>query len=116
MNDWQRWLDHATGGASAREVAKRVGVSHVTVGRWMNADTAPVPGILRISRAYAADPIDGMIAAGWLTGADLLEGGLRNAVRHAPTSFLTEELHERVESGRLEGNFDELREIFRNRD
>jgi len=115
INTWQAWLDHATDGDSARAIARRVGMSHVTVRRWMNSDTAPCHGIIRIAREYGVDPVEGMISAGWLTEADLMNGGLRNAVRHAPTLYLTEELHERVLTGRLSGGFDELRRMFRER-
>lgn len=79
----------------------------------MNSTRAPSDTIIRIARAYHADPIEGMIAAGWLTETDLMNGGLRNAVRHAPTQYLTEELHERATTGRLSGGFDELRRMFR---
>ncbi len=113
MNTWQQWLDRTTEGSSARAIAHRIGVHHTTVSRWMNSNTAPCGEIIRIARAYRADPVDGMISGGWLTEQDLMNGGLRNAVRHAPTAYLTEELHERVVTGRMSGGFDELRRAFR---
>lgn len=54
-----------------------------------------------------------MVAAGWLTESDLMNGGLRNAVRHSPTAYLTDELHERAVSGRFDGEYPELRRMFR---
>ncbi|MFF7683176.1 helix-turn-helix domain-containing protein [Microbacterium sp. NPDC007973] len=110
---WRQWLDHATRQDSDREIARKAGLTHSTVSRWRNAGTAPAEGIIRIARAYAADPIDALVSAGIITEDDLMNGGLRNAVRHAPTAYLTEELHERVTTGRLHGGFGELRRMFR---
>lgn len=110
---WTQWLDRATKLESDRQIARKVGLTHTTISRWRNAGTAPAEGIIRIARAYDADPIDGLVSAGIITQADLMNGGLRNAVRHAPTVYLTEELHERATTGRLQGGFDELRRMFR---
>ncbi|MEZ3156840.1 hypothetical protein AB1K56_07895 [Microbacterium sp. BWR-S6Y] len=115
MTMWRQWLDRATNRDSDREIARKTRLAHTTIGRWRNAGTAPAEGVIAIARAYGADPIEGLIFAGLLTEADLLNGGLRNAVRHAPTAYLTEELHERVTTGRVHGGFEELRRMFRAR-
>lgn len=110
---WNQWLARVTNHASDHEVARRAGITHTTIGRWRKSGRAPAEGIITIARAFRADPIDGMVAAGLLTEADLMNGGLRNAVRHAPTAFLTDELHERAVSGKFDGEFPELRRMFR---
>lgn len=69
--------------------------------------------MIAIARAYGADPIEGMIAAGLLIEADLAGGALRNAVRVAPTSFLTDELHQRAQAGQSGDGLDRLRRMFR---
>lgn len=74
---------------------------------------APAGSVIIIARAFQVDPVDGLVAAGYLTESDLMNGGLRNAVRHAPTAYLTDELHERAVSGRFDGGFPELRRMFR---
>lgn len=103
INPWQRWLSSVTNDASARGISRRIGVHHTTVGRWMNAGVAAPDDIIRIARAYRADALEGLIAAGWITDVDLMNGLLRNAVRRAPTVFLTEELHDRAQAGRVSG-------------
>lgn len=71
-------------------------------------------GVIAIARAYGADPIDGLVSAGLLTEGDLIGGGgLRNAVRHAPVTYLTEELHERAVTGRLDDGFEQLHDAPR---
>lgn len=110
---WNEWLDRVTNQESDRQIAARTGFTHPTVGRWRSAGKAPADSIIVIARAYGADPVDGLVSAGILTESDLMNGGLRNAVRHAPTAYLTDELHERAVSGRFEGGFEELRRMFR---
>jgi len=115
ITNWTQWLTRVTDHASDRDIGKRAGISHTTVSRWRNTGRAPADGVILVARAYRADPIDGLIAAGYLTEADLAATSLRNAVRHAPTGYLTEELHERAVTGRLGASFDQLRRAFRAR-
>lgn len=98
---WTQWLDRATDHASDREIGRRTGLNHTTISRWRNAGRASAEGTIAIARAYRADPVDGLIAAGILTEAEVLARDVRAVVRRAPTVFLTEELHGRATSGRL---------------
>jgi hypothetical protein len=60
------------------------------------------PDVITIARTYGADPIEGMIAAGWLRESDFTGSRLRGALKRVPAEMLTEELHDRLVSGRLE--------------
>lgn len=113
ITNWNQWLDRATNQASDHDIARRTNLTHPTIGRWRRNGRAPAEGVILIARAYKADPVDGLVSAGYLTESDLMNGGLRNAVRHAPTAYLTDELHERAVSGRFDGDFPELRRMFR---
>jgi len=93
MNALATWVDRLTGNASARNLGRCINRSHTAVSAWMKDGGMPAEVVIDIARCFSGDAVEGMLAAGILTGADLDSGGLRNAVRMAPTIYLTEELH-----------------------
>jgi len=92
MNDnWIIWVRSVTCCASARQIAKKVGVSSTAVSKWLNTEptTAAVVGI---AVAYHAPIIEGLFAAGLLTEADMV--GIFSLQR-VPTEQLVSELRRR---------------------
>jgi len=55
----------------------------------------PCHVVIQLARAYEADPVAGLLSAGYLTREDMMNGGLANAVHVAPTALLIAELHAR---------------------
>ena len=95
MNGWVR---EVTAGASARSIGKTVNRSHTAISRWLKAEEMPCEVVLEIARVYQADPIRGLIAAGYVTTDDLLAGGSRNLLSYVPSSMLIQELAHRSKS------------------
>lgn len=93
---WQQWFDRATQGETQQQMADRLGVSRSTIARWMRHGVLEPNELLAFSRAYGADPIQGLLASGWLTMADLRNGGMTYIIGCAPTRMLVNELHKRL--------------------
>lgn len=92
---WADWQRSVTGGASARQIAARVNRSHTSVLAWTRTGDPPAEVVIQIARAYGADPVAGLLAAGCLTVDDFMPY-LRTALTHAPLTWVTEELHRRA--------------------
>lgn len=93
MNDkWDDWVRETTGGASSREVAKRIERSHTTAAKWMHGDP-PIEAVIAFALAYDVDVIAALVAAGWLNDMDESQA---NVIRHISSVKLTAELHRRA--------------------
>jgi transcriptional regulator with XRE-family HTH domain len=95
LPSWTDWLDHATEGETQTQIGDRIGVSRATVARWAHRRIDPNT-VLAIARAYRVDPIQGLLASGWLKPEDLNNGGMLYMVSYAPTRMLVNELHRRL--------------------
>jgi hypothetical protein len=93
------WVKTATGSASARAIAEKLHRSNTTVATWLRTGKMPCHVVIELARIYHADPVGGLLAAGYLNREDLMNGGLRNAVHIAPTALLVAELHSRHSGG-----------------
>lgn len=91
---WAAWVRGVSGGASARQLAVRIHRSPTSVAKWLRDGNPPAEAVIDIARAYGADPIAGLIAAGSLSVSDLMPY-LKTALVHAPQTWLTEEVHRR---------------------
>jgi hypothetical protein len=96
MNPLMEWVSTLTQQESARAISEKVGRSHTAVSKWLRSGCMPAEVVIDIARSYNGDVVEGLLAGGLMIPADLANGGLRSAVRHAPTIFLTEELHARA--------------------
>lgn len=104
LPSWEEWLDSTTGGETQAQIAQRLGVSRRTYTRWVRNGILDPSTVLALSRAYKADPIEGLLAARWLRGSDLRNGGMHYVVSFAPTDVLVDELHRRLgSSGAVKG-------------
>jgi hypothetical protein len=66
------------------------------VARWIRHGVLEPNELLALARAYKADPIEGLLASGWLTMNDLRNGGMTYIISRAPTRMLVNELHKRL--------------------
>lgn len=101
MHKWDSWVDHVTNGASARAIAAAIGGSNTTVARWSREENVPAEGAVAVARAYGADPIEALCAAGYLTDDDLVGAEVVGGLRGATTLQLVEELLRRTLIGEL---------------
>ena len=92
---WARWLYRLTGDLTERGVARRVGVTHTTVQRWVRSGVPP-------SRAYelcvrfGGDPFEVMLLIGRIQPEDVQMLNWAAIVQYAPAAVLTAELHART--------------------
>ena len=92
---WAHWLYQLTGELTERGIAKRVGVTHTTVQRWVRSGVPP-------SRAYElcvrfkGDPFEVMVLIGRMQPHDVQSLNWEAIVRYAPASVLSAELHSRT--------------------
>ncbi len=64
---WPVYLRIITDGAPGVEIAKRAAVPNSTVSRWLDGSAHPRPKqVVKIARAYEVDPLQALIAAGYL--------------------------------------------------
>jgi transcriptional regulator with XRE-family HTH domain len=96
LPSWDEWFASATKAATQSQIADRLGVSRATLNRWLHRGRLDPNTVLAVARAYSADPIQGLLAAKWLTTKDLHNGGTEYVVSYAPTRMLVNELHRRL--------------------
>ena len=92
---WTVWIRTVTRGASARAIATRINRSHSSVAKWIRDGDPPCEVIIAICRAYRANPIAGLVAAGYIREGELTPH-MREIIRMAPVADLTGELNERA--------------------
>lgn len=92
---WADWVATVSGGASARAVAAKVHRSHTSMAKWFRENGVPAEVVIQVARAYEADPIAGLLAAGCLSKDELVPH-FRSSLKWMPVSMLTAEVHERA--------------------
>lgn len=92
MEKFDEWLERVTGGKSHRAIASDLGIPNTALSRWLRNEHIPAERVIEIARFYKASSLDGLLAAGYLTSDDIITGATHEALRHASTRELTEEL------------------------
>lgn len=110
MSEWEDWVKRTTRGATSRQVADRIGHSHTTALKWMH-DGASVDAVISLAIAYDADPIQAMVAAGWLKRELVGNLNLDGALKRLSSVKLAGELYRRArehegQAGRAPDVFD----------
>lgn len=97
MTSWRQWFDRiAPADWTERSVARDTGNDNKSVGRWMDLDQPRAEFILDLARAYNGDPIEGLVAAGFLAPRDVEESAVERALRIATDIQLAQEMYRRV--------------------
>ena len=96
LPNWDDWFHRVTRGETQQQIGERLGVSRSTVARWMRHGVLEPNELLALARAYKADPIQGLLASGWLSMEDLKNGGMTYIISCAPTRMLVNELYKRL--------------------
>jgi hypothetical protein len=97
LDDLQRaqWLCTVTGETTMRGVARKVGVSHTTVQRWINSGVPPST-VWDITLRFNGDPIAALVVMGRIEPDEVQRLNLAAIVRYADADILTAELHARA--------------------
>jgi hypothetical protein len=97
MSDLTIWLSRITGGATPREVAKRIPYSYSTVARWLRADDIPCEAIVRIATEYEANVLEALVVGKHITERDSKIGAnTETVVRMASSALLASEIQRRL--------------------
>jgi hypothetical protein len=92
---WRRWLTKTTGEKSTRAIARKVGVSHTTVQRWI-AEGVPHARVWELTLRFHGDPVAACVVLGYVSPEDVRLFNYEKVVEYAPTVVLTNELHNRA--------------------
>jgi hypothetical protein len=69
---WSKYIDATSDGAYNTAIAEAIGVDPATVGRWRTGAVDPKPRqVVAYARAFGQGPIAALIAAGYLTEAEV---------------------------------------------
>lgn len=90
----RRWIESATGSDTIRGAAAVIGVSHVTVSRWIRSGM-PVGTLTGLIVEYNCDPIEALVVWGYLRDTDIPRLNFAALVKYVPGEILTAEVHNR---------------------
>ncbi|MDE1565619.1 hypothetical protein ACXITP_06600 [Actinotignum sanguinis] len=98
MNELLTWINCATNGASRGAVAAAIGVHNSTYNRQYASGHLNAHFIVAIARHYGADPLEGLIAGGYITPSEAGSKPLHivEALHHATNDQLLHELYARL--------------------
>lgn len=93
FREWKQAVSH---GDSDRAIAARMGTNQMRVSRHLSGDTPVAETVIAFSRTYGASPIEGLIAAGFLTRADVQRASVIEGLREATGAELAAEVTRRL--------------------
>ncbi|GAB2520822.1 hypothetical protein [Nocardia heshunensis] len=86
------WKRIITRGASTRSIAERLDSNGPRIKRHLEESDPPVAGtVIELARAYGANPVEGLIAAGLLTRTDVDRAATKDSLSEVPMLQLLEE-------------------------
>jgi hypothetical protein len=91
----RRWIEAVTGTDTIRKAATEIGVSHVTVSRWIRSGL-PAGMLVRLVVQLECDPMEAFVVWGFLNEEDIPKLNYTALVRYFPGDVLTEEVHRRT--------------------
>lgn len=93
----KQWIEAVTGADNPNVISAKTGISRATAWRqWGDDFNFSMENVVKIARAYKADPVDGLIAFGYLEESERNMSGVSVVLRDAPDEQLIEELARRL--------------------
>lgn len=69
---WWRYVVTVTGDASQKVIAETTGIDQSSISRWRRGSITPrAEAVVAFARAYSRSPVEGLVAAGYLSATDL---------------------------------------------
>lgn len=96
---WERWLKATVGEETVRGIARKAGVSHTTVRRWI-ADGVPHNAAWELTVRFRGDPALTCVVLGYVQPDEVGKFNYAAVVKYATTKVLVDELARRVDIGR----------------
>jgi len=90
---WAKYVNDAIHDHIPAEAARRSNLSRSTITRWMAGSTPDPKDVIRFARAYGRSPGSALVAAGYLTDADL--DGEQYDISSVPDDALLDEVRRR---------------------
>jgi hypothetical protein len=106
-HQWWEYVQRVTGRASQSEIARKLGLAPSAVNRWQHTGPKPV-NVSEFARAYGRPVTEAMIAAGYMTEADIPSAPSKPKPTALP--LLRDEVDEAIWA--LEALDEELRRSF----
>jgi hypothetical protein len=97
MDEQERhnWLVSVTGEDKVRGIARKVGVSHTQVQRWIR-EGIPPSRIAELTVRFGADPIEALVLSEWLEDEHVEHLNYQALVKYVPVQILAGELMHRA--------------------
>ena len=93
----KEWYEKTTNGLTVNEVAVKAGLSSATAWRQCRDDlNFSMENVIKIARAFDADPVDGLIAFGYLKESERNMSAMTASLRNATDEQLIEEMARRL--------------------
>ncbi len=96
MVGFREWKQAVSNGDSDRAIAARMGTNQMRVSRHLSSDSPVAETVIAFSRTYGVSPIEGLIAAGFLTRADVQRASVQEALQSAGGAELAAEVARRL--------------------
>ncbi|TCJ23800.1 XRE family transcriptional regulator [Microbacterium sp. PI-1] len=94
-HSWSTYFNGITEHATGSSIAQRLGVSGSKVSYWRRGERPPTPReAAHIARTFGRSPLEGLVAAGYLTAEDLSEDV--SVVAHTLADYSDVELAEEM--------------------
>jgi transcriptional regulator with XRE-family HTH domain len=69
---WWRYVVTVTGDAAQKDIAAATGIDQSSISRWQRATNTPrAEAVVTFARAYGRSPVEGLVAAGYLSSSEL---------------------------------------------
>jgi hypothetical protein len=91
----RRWIEQSTGTKTLRAAAVELGVTHVTVSRWIRSGL-PAGALTSLIVRYECDPIEALVVWGFLDESDIPNLNYKALVEYVPADVLSGELDRRA--------------------
>jgi hypothetical protein len=100
---WWSYVQSLIGDDSPAEAASRAGFDKSAFTRWKKGANADPAFVVRLARAYGADVLEGLVAAGTITSREAGGAGRqaapRELLRAVPDELLVREVMRRIQAG-----------------
>ena len=104
MSDsWWGYVQHVSAYAANKDIADAAQMDASAISRWKRGDQPRAQNVVAFARAYSRPAVEALVAAGYLTEADLVVMGAvqiaRSTIAEVPNSELVEEMQRRMAAG-----------------
>ncbi|OZG68205.1 helix-turn-helix domain-containing protein [Bifidobacterium eulemuris] len=100
------WLEAVTHADNANVIAAKTGITRSTAWRQWNDDlNFSAENVIKIARAFGADPVDGLIAFGYLEESERNMSAMTSALRNATNDELINEMARRINDYHSQGDY-----------